>query len=152
MHYFAYRFFGQNNSYITIDTSLDTIQTTKICTDFQYPHCIENINAKFNTDTLIIRFFSETVSTYDNLIIYVNNNKATSDYKTVYFALDLEGRNKWVPIKQELSLNSGDYLKKHVIKGYIDIEFQEIYIDKSGKEQNTKVISFSGGFYTEIKK
>jgi hypothetical protein len=142
--------FSQTKS-INIDSDVNKVNHTSICTDFQVPHCIESCIATIISDTLQINFHKETASTYDDIVISIWHNKFISAYKTVYMVLD-SGFNKWIPLKEELSLNTSKWTEATILKGVLLLEFQEIYIDKSGLETKTKKINFSGQFNTKILK
>lgn len=135
---------------LKIDSGLDSIQKTKVCTEFQYWHCLKNGTAKLNSDTLKIRFYSPTASTLDDLTLYVTGDKVHATYRTVYVA-SAEGENEWLPIKQSLSLNSDKFLTGKKIRGQIEVEFQEIYIHENGEREETRIIKFEGQFVAQIK-
>ena len=136
---------------IKIDSDINKVNHTSICTDFQVYHCIESCIATIIIDTLQINFHKETASTYDDIVISIWHNNFISAYKTVYMAID-SGFNKWIPLKEELTLNTSKWTESTILKGVLLLEFQEIYIDKSGLETKTKKIKFSGQFTTKILK
>ena len=136
---------------LTIESNLDNINRTKVCTEFQRFHCIESCTAKLSSDTLIIRFHSETVSTFDDLTVWVVANKVHTAYKTVYFYQILNEKNEWLPLNQSVHLNSNKFLVGKKIKGFINAEFQEIYTDKNGEKEKTSIIKFAGQFVARIK-
>ena len=142
--------FGQTVDYLQINPKLDSLDRTKICTDFQSFHCIETCSAKMSSDTLKIRFFKQTASTFDDLTVFIVDNKVVTTFKTVYIVLDRKGKNEWLPIKQSVFLDSTERFKDSEIKGKIDIEFQEIYIEKNGEKHETRTIRFTGQFIAII--
>jgi len=103
-----------------------------------------------SSDTLKIRFFKQTASTFDDLTVFIVDNKVVTTFKTVYIVLDRKGKNEWLPIKQSVFLDSTERFKDSEIKGKIDIEFQEIYIEKNGEKHETRTIRFTGQFIAII--
>lgn len=135
---------------LKIDPGLDSIRKTNVCTEFQYWHCLKNGTAKLTSDTLKIRFYSQTASTLDDLSLYVIGDKVHSTYRTVYVA-DTGGKNEWIPVKQLITLNSNKFPTGKKIRGHIEVEFQEIYIHQNGEREETGIIKFSGPFTVKIK-
>ncbi len=134
---------------VTINPKINMINNTEICTDFQYPHCIESCIATLTSDTLKLVFHEETPSTYDDLTIFVIHNRVYAKYQTVYMALD-PGVTHWYPINIHLTLSTASWTIDNHICGKLQVEFQEIYTDTSGKKTETKIIALSGQFYAYI--
>ncbi len=146
----SFNCYGQTGIF-TIDSNLDTVKITKVCTEFQGFHCIEKVSARLSSDTLRIYFHDETVSTFDDLSVLIFEDKVHSVYKTVYVVKTFNEKNEWVPIKQLIYLNSDKFLLGKKIRGSIDVEFQEVCVNKNGDRKNTKIIKFSGQFVAKIK-
>ena len=140
----------QTKETISINENLDSISRTIVCTDFQIFHCINKCDASLNNDTLIIELNQQNVSTFDELRIKISKREFKPTYRTVYIAMDLEGKNEWIPIECKLILNNETFSKQKEIKGLLNFKFQEVYITKSGKISNTRIIDFKGQFETII--
>jgi len=143
--------FCQVNDHLTIDSSLDSILKTQICTEFQFFHCIEDCKIKLNSDTLVIKFLNQTTSTYDDIKIKIFRSKISIDYQTLYPVLDPDGKKFWIPQDEKVILNSDDFRIGREIKGILIVKFQEIYLAKNGTKQETNKIEFKGQFKSIIK-
>ena len=142
--------FSQSRA-LTIDSNLNSINKTKLCTEFQYYHCIDKCTASFSSDTLKIEFDSFTGSTLDDLTVSIIAGNVQTAYRTVYKASAPNTRNEWIPVHQSVTISSDKFTIGKKIRGKIEVEFQEIYIDQHGERQETQIIKFSGPFVARIK-
>jgi hypothetical protein len=140
--------FEDTTGQITRREDIPRLRHTAACrTEHQIPHMINFSEARqIDKNSIEIRIYDESASTYDDLTVIVRNGRFSSQYKTVYPVAAANSGLIWTTTKQRLVLNKKHYEKGEIIRGCIEFECVEEKREARNGKKYIHTIRIDGRF------